>query len=105
MPVNDCWRRPSSSGAICLLVASVAPAACAPDLTVGVSVGSGAGASGGGGAAGSGGYGGAGVGGAGGLQECTTAEDCVGVDNECQTRSCDSGRCGMHYSPAGTPLS
>lgn len=49
----------------------------------------------------------AGQGGAGGSiqpPECVLADDCPGTDNECRTRTCTAGKCGVDLVPAGTPL-
>ncbi|MEM6992022.1 MAG: hypothetical protein AAF721_16045, partial [Myxococcota bacterium] len=37
---------------------------------------------------------------------CTTVEDCSDLpeDNECRSRRCDDGVCGLNLVPAGTPL-
>ena len=50
------------------------------------------------------GTGGAGTGGTGGGGECATPVDCPGIDGECQKRSCEAGKCGMTFTPAGTVL-
>jgi hypothetical protein len=34
---------------------------------------------------------------------CVTASDCPGSDTECQTRTCNSGECGMFFAPPGMP--
>lgn len=49
---------------------------------------------------------GGGQGGAGGIvpPECVVAGDCPGVDNECRSRSCTAGVCGVAFVAAGTPL-
>jgi len=36
---------------------------------------------------------------------CTDASQCPGMDNECQTRTCNSGVCGFNYAPNGTAVS
>jgi hypothetical protein len=61
-----------------------------------------------GGAAGSGGStggaagtGGSATGGTGGTGGCTTASECPGQDNACQTRTCSTGACGMSFVTAG----
>lgn len=48
----------------------------------------------------------AGSGGAGGIvpPECVVPGDCPGVDNECRSRTCSAGKCGVSFVPAGTPL-
>ena len=33
--------------------------------------------------------------------QCTSPTDCPGTDNECGSRTCNSGKCGMNYVPAG----
>jgi hypothetical protein len=35
--------------------------------------------------------------------QCTVAADCAGVDDECQSRTCTDGTCGVTYTPYGTP--
>jgi hypothetical protein len=58
-----------------------------------------AGSSNPGGDAGSGNPGGdAGSGNAG---ECTTSDDCEGVDNDCSQRTCTDGKCGFEYAKSG----
>jgi len=34
--------------------------------------------------------------------QCNLAEDCPGIDNECQKRTCNSGVCGMTFVAANT---
>jgi len=36
--------------------------------------------------------------------ECIAASDCPGVDDTCQTRTCNQNQCGMIYAALGTPL-
>ncbi len=59
---------------------------------------------GGAGGGGQGGAGGGGQGGSGGMAQCSVGADCPGMDNECGTRTCESGVCGMDYTAAGTPV-
>ncbi len=42
--------------------------------------------------------------GAGACSGCTAAAQCPGVDDECKTRTCTAGVCGVAFTPAGTPL-
>lgn len=37
--------------------------------------------------------------------QCLTPLDCPGDDTECQSRTCQSGRCGMSFTSAGTSVS
>ncbi|MBK6518402.1 MAG: lamin tail domain-containing protein [Polyangiaceae bacterium] len=41
--------------------------------------------------------------GEGGMAACETADQCPGMDNECGTRTCDGGLCGVDAVAAGTP--
>ena len=43
-----------------------------------------------------------GAAGAAGAGGCTQPADCPGQDDECNTRTCDSGVCGLSFSPMGT---
>jgi cysteine-rich repeat protein len=36
-------------------------------------------------------------------QSCTSAGECPGVDNECQTPTCTANVCGFDFEPIGTP--
>lgn len=36
--------------------------------------------------------------------ECLAPSDCPGADNECQTRTCTAGVCGIDFAPNGTPI-
>ena len=36
--------------------------------------------------------------------ECLVANDCAGVDDECRTRTCTAGVCGLDVKPSGTLL-
>ncbi len=45
---------------------------------------------------------GAGGGEGGGATACETPDDCEGSDNECGTRTCEAGLCGVNAAPAGT---
>lgn len=36
--------------------------------------------------------------------ECVLGQDCPGTDNECRTRTCEAGVCGVDLVLAGTPL-
>ena len=42
--------------------------------------------------------------GAGSCVGCNAPTDCSGVDDDCQTRTCDNKTCGFKYQPDGTPL-
>ena len=33
--------------------------------------------------------------------ECTTSDDCEGVDNDCSQRTCTNGKCGFDYAKSG----
>lgn len=44
------------------------------------------------------------VGGEGGAPTCKVAGDCPGVDDECGTRTCVDGSCGVDGTPAGTAV-
>jgi cysteine-rich repeat protein len=35
---------------------------------------------------------------------CNVATDCAGVDDECKTRTCTAGMCGVSFTAAGTPV-
>ena len=35
---------------------------------------------------------------------CLTASSCPGTDNDCHTRTCTNGACGISFAPAGTAL-
>ena len=43
--------------------------------------------------------------GAGACVECLVADTCPGQNDECQSRTCDGGKCGMSYQPSGKPVS
>lgn len=38
------------------------------------------------------------------MPECESPEDCPGVDGDCSERTCDAGKCGIHYVKQGTAL-
>jgi hypothetical protein len=42
--------------------------------------------------------------GAGACVQCVSPSTCPGQDDECKVRSCDAGKCGFSYMPAGTPV-
>jgi len=44
------------------------------------------------------------TGGAGPSPECKVGTDCVGVDNDCATRTCTDGKCGVDFEKQGTVL-
>jgi hypothetical protein len=42
--------------------------------------------------------------GSGACVQCLVPETCPGQNNECQTRTCNGGSCGMTYTPVGTAV-
>jgi hypothetical protein len=90
------------------LVAAVLVAGCDPyDSSLLVGGGPAGGSDAGGGPAGGTGPGGSGPGGSGpgggGSTACDAPSDCPGSDNECGTRTCEGGVCGVDAEAAGTP--